>query len=374
MSVRVRPYADDGDCFWALELREGRMGSNPGKLDESRYSEVILEAAGDGVYGVSNEGRLIFVNPAALKLCGYTAEEMIGHSAHEMTHHTRADGSHFPVEECPIYAAFRDGAVHRVEDDLFWRKDGTSFPVEYISSPIIQDGEIMGAVVSFRDITKRKKAEEALQESRERARKLQSDLNHAARLSAMGELASGLAHELNQPLTAISNYLKAATRFMQNDPEGSRERVEELMDKAADQAQRAGEIIHGLRQFVQKEDGERAFEDLGEVVREAAALAAAGDAAGRVRLEVSAAEDLPSVLIEKIRIQQVVVNLIRNAVDALENTEDAVIDVSLSKHAAGGVTVSVRDNGPGLAGEIKEQLFQSFVTSKSEGMGLGLSI
>lgn len=350
------------------------MGSNPGKLDESRYSEVILEAAGDGVYGVSNEGRLIFVNPAALKLCGYTAEEMIGHSAHEMTHHTRADGSHFPVEECPIYAAFRDGAVHRVEDDLFWRKDGTSFPVEYISSPIIQDGEIMGAVVSFRDITKRKKAEEALQESRERARKLQSDLNHAARLSAMGELASGLAHELNQPLTAISNYLKAATRFMQNDPEGSRERVEELMDKAADQAQRAGEIIHGLRQFVQKEDGERAFEDLGEVVREAAALAAAGDAAGRVRLEVSAAEDLPSVLIEKIRIQQVVVNLIRNAVDALENTEDAVIDVSLSKHAAGGVTVSVRDNGPGLAGEIKEQLFQSFVTSKSEGMGLGLSI
>ncbi|MEE8206722.1 MAG: sigma 54-interacting transcriptional regulator [Nitrospinaceae bacterium] len=125
-------------------------------------NKLILESAGEGVYGVDLEGRTTFVNPAAERMTGYTAKEMIGNCQHKLTHHSKSDGTAYSNLECPIYAAFKDGKVHTVSDEVFWRKDGTAFPVEYVSTPIRENMKLLGAVVVFRDISQRKQAEEEI--------------------------------------------------------------------------------------------------------------------------------------------------------------------------------------------------------------------
>ena len=129
----------------------------------SRQSQLILDSAGEGIYGLDREGRTTFVNPAAVALTGFGAKELIGKDQHDFIHHSRSDGTFYPREECPIITGLTDGEVHHVDDEVFWRKDGTSFPVEYTSTPIREDGEIIGAVVTFTDITERKLMEERLQ-------------------------------------------------------------------------------------------------------------------------------------------------------------------------------------------------------------------
>ncbi len=130
-----------------------------------RQNELILEAAGEGIYGLDCEGKTTFVNPAAADMLGWEADELIGQPMHALFHHTKPDGSPFPREECPIYAAFMDGAVHHVADEVFWRKDGSSFPVEYTSTPIRENDKLAGAVVVFKDITERKRAERELRQA-----------------------------------------------------------------------------------------------------------------------------------------------------------------------------------------------------------------
>jgi PAS domain S-box-containing protein len=126
-------------------------------------NKLILESAGEGVYGLDTEGKTTFVNPAAERMTGYTAKEMIGHCQHKLVHHTKPDGTAYIDKECPIYAAVKDGKVHTISDEVFWRKDGTPFPVEYVSTPIWENLKLQGAVVVFRDISERKQAEEEIQ-------------------------------------------------------------------------------------------------------------------------------------------------------------------------------------------------------------------
>ena len=133
---------------------------------------MILNSAGEGILGLDLQGNHTFVNPAAARMLGYEIEELIGRHSHTIWHHSKVDGSPYPEEECPIYAVHRSGAVHTKDNDVFWRKDGTSFPVRYTNTPIIEDGNIIGAVVSFRDITDRKQVQESLRESEEKYRLL----------------------------------------------------------------------------------------------------------------------------------------------------------------------------------------------------------
>jgi len=130
-----------------------------------RQNQLILGAAGEGIYGLDAEGCTTFVNPAAERILGWSSEDMVGHDAHQMFHHTQADGSHFPVQECPIHASFSDGQVHRVDDEVFWHKNGEAIPVEYTSTPIFEMGRLVGAVVLFRDIRERKRAEQQLRDA-----------------------------------------------------------------------------------------------------------------------------------------------------------------------------------------------------------------
>ena len=147
--------------------------------DIERENQLILRAAGEGIYGVNADGKTTFVNPAAERMLGWKAEDLVGRDMHSIVHHTHADGSYYPATQCPIYAAFRDGAVHQVDSEVFWRKDGTRFFVEYTSTPIRDRGSLVGAVIVFRDITQRREADEklraALHEVEQLRRQLQQD-------------------------------------------------------------------------------------------------------------------------------------------------------------------------------------------------------
>jgi len=339
-----------------------------------RETDLILQATGDGIYGLDSDGKTIFANPAACRLTGFSEEEMLGKNQHKLSHHSHSDGSNYDVHECPIYLAFKDGKIRRESGEVFWRKDGTCFPVEYVSTPIWDDEELIGAVVSFRDISERVALAAELVESKERERLLQSDLHHVARVSAMGEVASAMAHELNQPLTAVMNYVQASRRLLDANTETAKEKVLGYMDKAIVQAGRAGDIIRGLRKFVEKEDTERTFENINEIINEAIALVLPGGRSSTLKLTTKLSPELSDILVHKVRLQQVVVNLVRNALEALEGRDAPHIEVSTRLYRDSAIEVCICDNGPGLPDEVSQKLFQSFVTTKQNGMGVGLSI
>lgn len=176
LDVHYDPFSDahgsvTGVVVNVRDVTEARNLSEQLEL-LNRQNELLLNSAGEGIYGLDMEGKTTFVNPAAARMIGWELEELIGKPQHDILHHTKPDGSPYPRQQCPICAAFKDGAVHHVDNEVFWRKDGTSFPVEYIRTPIREQSGLIGAVVSFRDITERKQAEEALKSSEERFRNL----------------------------------------------------------------------------------------------------------------------------------------------------------------------------------------------------------
>ena len=163
-TLRRQRAAADADEFVRRGLSEWRRVERL-FADLEHENEMILAAAGEGIYGVNEKGETTFTNPAAARMLGYAQDELIGRDAHGLVHHTRPDGTHYPSDECPIYAAFKDGQVHKVDDELFWRKDGSAFPVEYTSTPIRHGGRLVGAVIVFRDVTERKETEQRLRQA-----------------------------------------------------------------------------------------------------------------------------------------------------------------------------------------------------------------
>jgi two-component system sensor kinase FixL len=219
----------------------------------------------------------------------------------------------------------------------------------------------------IRDLTERQQTEARLQE-------LQSELVHISRLTAMGEMASALAHELNQPLSAIANYMKGSRRMLEAGTDDRSALLRDAMDKAAEQALRAGQIIRRLRDFVARGESERRVESVQKLVEEASALALVGakDQGVRVRFQFDPTIDL--VLADKVQIQQVLLNLLRNAVEAMESSQRRELAISTEPDKDGMLAISVADTGSGISPDIAAHLFQPFVTNKRHGMGVGLSI
>jgi two-component system sensor kinase FixL len=218
-----------------------------------------------------------------------------------------------------------------------------------------------------RDISERQATEARLQD-------LQSELVHISRLTAMGEMASTLAHELNQPLSAIGNYLKGSQRLLETADDEKSATMRNALDKAAEQAVRAGQIIRRLRDFVSRGETERRVERVSKLVEEASALALVGtrELGVDVRLRVQPEADL--VVADRVQIQQVLLNLIRNAVDAMVDSPKRELTITTRLVAKDTVEVTVADTGPGIAPQIASQLFQPFITTTRQGMGVGLSI
>ncbi len=350
---------------WVIRLNR-QIRSAKSCLEQQH--KLILDSVADGIYGVDRSGRSTFVNRAMEQMTGWKAEEVIGRNQHDILHHTRADGSYHPPSECPVYATYLHNQPRFVADDVFWRKDGSAIPVEYSSNPVQNErGEVIGAVVVFRDTTERKEAEED-------ARQRQLELARASRLSTLGEMASGIAHELNQPLSAITNYTRGCIRMLRSG-EPSLERIGEAMERVAAQAERAGEIIRQIRRFIRKEEPERRPAELDRVVRELVGFigpeARRAGTAVHLRLE----EGLPAVLAHEIQIEQVILNLIRNALEAMADIEPSRRQLVIEGNRVGDqVQICVEDSGCGVGEALGERIFEPFVTTKTQGMGLGLSI
>jgi two-component system sensor kinase FixL len=216
----------------------------------------------------------------------------------------------------------------------------------------------------IRDLTER-------QENVRRMQEVHSELVHMSRLSEMGQMASALAHELNQPLTAMGTYLSAARQLLVS---GNREKAETMLTRASEQSQRAADIIRRQREFAKKGELERRREFLPKIIEEATALALVGAKGQGVKVKLRVDPSCPAVEIDKIQVQQVLVNLIRNAVEAMSQTSRRELVLAARTTGDGQVEIAISDTGPGLPEEIRARLFQPFLTTKEGGLGLGLSI
>jgi two-component system sensor kinase FixL len=242
------------------------------------------------------------------------------------------------------------------------RKDGSTFPME------LSVGEARGTRLFtgfVRDLTERQRTERRLHE-------LQDGLLHVSRLRSMGQMAAALAHELNQPLTATANYVRAALRLLDME-QPNLERARQAMRSAAEQTLRSGEIIRRLRAFVARGEVSRQPEDIVNLVEEACGLALVGVQERGITVHISQDPEIPRAVMDRVQIQQVLLNLIRNAVEAMDGCEVRELAVRTGVQP-GSVLVSVADTGGGIASEISAKLFQPFVTTKPEGMGIGLSV
>jgi two-component system sensor kinase FixL len=218
-----------------------------------------------------------------------------------------------------------------------------------------------------RDLTEHQQTQARLQE-------LQSELVHVSRLSAMGEMASALAHELNQPLAAISNYMKGSRRLLVDSTDPNVAKIESALDRAAEQAIRAGQIIRRLRDFVARGESEKRVESLSKLIEEAGALGLAGAREQGVHLRFSLDPEHDQVLVDRVQIQQVLVNLFRNALEAMAHSSRRELTASNVQVADDMIEIAVSDTGTGFGDDVAQSLFQTFFTTKETGMGVGLSI
>jgi two-component system sensor kinase FixL len=324
----------------------------------------ILETVPDAVVAIDENGIIESFSTAAARLFGYEAAEVIGQNVKILMpspYHDEHDGYIARYKATGEKRVIGTGRVV-----VGRRRDGTTFPME-LSVGETWIGRRRFFTGFVRDITEHQGAKQRLQE-------LQSELLHVSRLSAMGQMASTLAHELNQPLSAIANYVKASHRMLEMIDSPHRARIQETMAKASDQTIRAGEIIRRLRNFVEKRQTTRTWENLNKVVEEALALGLIGTAEANVKVRAMLDPVLPPIAVDKVQIQQVLINLIRNAMEAMQATPTRVLTITTRPDDDEFVQVAVADTGPGLSEEVAAKLFQPFVTTKKAGMGVGLTI
>lgn len=333
---------------------------------EARLASV-LDTAADGIVIIDADARVLMFNKACEEMFGMSQAEVYGRNVHCI----------MPPEYADKHDQFLTNYLETGEKKIIGigrevlgqHKDGTVFPVE-LSVGEAETPAGRQFIGILRDLRPR-------QESQQRLNDLQSQLVHMARLSAMDEMGATLAHELNQPLTAIMLYLQAVERHFDNQQTPIfDERARQIINKAVHEADRAGAIIQRLRQFVERREIERQTVDLGSLVDDAIELAALGARAKGIFVRIDRPEDPVLVHVDPIQIQQIVINLVRNAIDAMhDNPEQSgeTVTVSIERHNA-TADIAVEDTGPGIAPEVRDRLFRAFTSTKQNGLGIGLAI
>ncbi len=328
-------------------------------------SAAILETAVEGVITINTNGIVHLFNPAAEAMFGYRADEVIGKNVSMLmpepyhTQHNAYMRRYLETGEKRIIGIGREV--------LGKRKNGAVFPLEISVTEVKVDGaqSFTGVV---RDVTERKEMEATLRQNAEQ-------LAHYDRVDMMGEIAAGIAHEINQPLTAIATYAQACRRLVKSE-QGNKQDIIEALDTISQQAERAGDVIRRLRNIVKRTDTQRDTANINTLVEDAFRLAKLDTRTMGLNMRLELQKNLPHAEIDTIQIQQVVLNLIRNAVDALsaERKSHKFIEVKTRLNKNDEIEVVVTDNGCGIAKDIALHLFHPFFTTKEKGMGIGLSI
>lgn len=351
-----------------IQRLERQLARRNSELEEE--NQQILNAIAEGVVGLDSEGHVTLVNPAATAITGWPAADAIGESVQRLRLFRDESGVAVTEELTPPYRAYRLGQGVASDFELIHRRDGSTVPVALACSPR-RDG---GAVMVLRDISNWLESEEALRRAREEMESQRQHMAHMERLSSSGEMAAGIAHEVNQPLTAVVNYARVGKRLLQQ-PAFDRERLVELLEKLDTQAVRASEVIQRLRGYVQKPVGGRTQVDINALLQEVISLAEVDSRICDVAIHFEPARELPPVQVDSVQIQQVALNLIRNAMEAMADSPQRNLGVVVESGLEQGmVAFRVIDRGCGLSPEAEAQLFHPFFTTKSAGMGIGLSI
>jgi PAS domain S-box-containing protein len=366
-----------------IQVREQRLAEwnqNLERTVETRTAELaqaeernrlILDSSSEGIFGVDTEGRIGFVNPAACRMLGFTQEELIGQESHALIHHHRPDGSEYPPEECPMFAAYKHGRASRIDDEFLWRKDGSGLPVEYGVTPMRKEGAIIGGVISFTDITARKLAEEEIRAARIRA-------EEATR--AKSDFLANMSHEIRTPMNAIIGLahlaLKTQLTLKQRD----------YVSKVHNAGTSLLGIINDILDFSKIEAGRLDIENtafaLDDVIANVTTLTAQKAHEKGLEFLADLPPTVPQHLVgDPLRLGQILTNLVNNAVKFTEQGEIR-LKAELVERTGDKVQLrfSVRDTGMGMTPEQAGKLFQPFTqadtstTRKHGGTGLGLTI
>lgn len=395
----------------ALNTTAGRLAQDRAEiLALKNRNELILQSMGEGLYGTDNAGNITYINAAGAALTGWPAAELVGKPAHTTLHHTYRDGSAHPLADCPLHISLGDGRRHESDEDVFWRRDGTPFDVRIISTPIVEADRATGAVVVFADITAARQVQQALRASLEQLRaanrkleETQSQLIQSEKLASIGQLAAGMAHEINNPIGFVNSNLGTLEKYSDS--------LLRLIDLYASAATQPGDAqsmaqIEALRQAL---DIDYLKEDLPTLLQESKAglvrvqriirdlkdfshidapewqqvdLNASLDATLNVVWnEVKAKADvekhygaLPLVECQAAQLNQVFMSLILNAVQALDERPERGALVLRSGYEDECCWVEVEDNGKGMSPEVQQHIFEPFFTTRPVGKGTGLGL
>jgi two-component system sensor kinase FixL len=346
---------------------EQQKHANPALLHSAEaLQNTILATVPDAMIVIDEAGTILLFSEAAHRMFGYD-NDVVGQNVRilmpnpDRDRHDSYMQHYMDTGEAHIIGIGRITAARR--------RDGSTFPIELaIGEAHTESGRLFTGFI--RDLTEIQRAERRLND-------LQGELSHISRVSAMGSLASALAHELNQPLTAIASYAEGARALLGEEGAPAPDTiamVREALAEASAEALRAGQIVRRLREFISRGESERRVERLRRLVTEAAALALTGSGQTGMDFDIRLDPAADLVLCDRIQIQQVLLNLIRNAVEAMQRSARQSLEIRSRSAGRGMVEVVVSDSGPGLAPEVAAVLFQPFNTSKEKGMGLGLSI
>ena len=325
----------------------------------------VLDTAVDGIIIIDQHARILVYNQACERLFGYAATEALGQnvrlimSTEFSRHHDRYIADYLSTGRRRIIGIGREVTAQR--------RDGTVFPVDLsVGEAMTSEGRRFIGIIH--DLRQRRANEERLNQ-------LQANMVHMARVSTMDEMGAALAHELNQPLTALMLYIQAVERACGRlDPPGLiPENVLAILHKAVREAERAGNIIQHMRQFVEKRNPQRRLVEINPLVEDALELTQFGTRPGSTKVKCDFEADLPQVLVDPVQIQQILVNLTRNALEAVKGRPQPEIAITTCR-AEKGIAIRVEDNGPGIRAEAIPDLFKAFASSKSQGLGLGLAI
>ena len=312
-------------------------------------NQLVLDSVAEGIYGIDLEANVIFWNKAAEELTGFSITDFKSNNLHELIHHTNNKGEHVPIHQCPVYHALKDGESLFIEDDLFWRKDGSSFPVEFTVNPMLEKNHHVGTVITFRDMTEKKKTEAILQEWE--------------KLSLVGQMSAGIAHEIRNPITSLKGFVQLIRSH--------NEFKEEYFNIMDSEFNRMESIIQELLSFSKPQLTNYQKHDLNQLILQVVMLMEPHATLKNIEIKTN----LPStpIFITCIdhQIKQVLINLVKNALEAI--MDKGTISIKLNKQDSKAI-LQVRDDGMGMTAEQIEKVGNPFFSTKNSGTGLGMMI